>query len=311
MVNPLLRKLFGSMVERRINRLVEGEGIRVKGQAGLKPRHSIIDHCTTLQYLIEKIWDNQGQEACCCFVDFIKAFDMVPRDKLWNRMVDLGVPNIYRVVVYRLYEKVRAKIRTKEGISKCFGSDICINQGCPLSHTLFGLYIDKLETWLNNSNGDGVHLARYVVKLLLYADDLILISKTSHGLIDHLRDLENLCMEVGMQVNISKTKIMIFSLKRKEKQINFLFKGNPLEIVKEYKYLGIYFHYKISWETYRAKRIQGGWRASHLLQNRCRNVELWDWKTKKKLFLVCWSHQMFSMVAKSGEEACQIVHGDS
>ena len=36
--------------------------------------------------------------------------------------------------------------------------------------------------------------------------------------------------------------------------------------------------------TCRSKRIQGGWKASYLLQNRCRTLELWDWKTKKILF---------------------------
>jgi hypothetical protein len=61
-----------------------------------------------------------------------------------------------------------------------------------------------------------------------------------------------------MQVNITKTKIMIFFLNGKDKPITFLFEGSPLEIVKEYKYLGIDFHYKLSWETCRAKRIQGG-----------------------------------------------------
>jgi hypothetical protein len=63
-----------------------------------------------------------------------------------------------------------------------FGSDISVKQGCPLSPTLFGLYIDKLESWLSRMNGEGVHLAGNVVKLILYADDLILISKTTHGL---------------------------------------------------------------------------------------------------------------------------------
>jgi hypothetical protein len=87
-----------------------------------------------------------------------------------------------------------------------------------------------------------------------------------------------------MQVNITKTEIMIFSLNRKGKPITFLFEGSPLEIVKEYKYLGIEFHYKLSWETCRAKRIHGGWRASYLVQNRSKKVKIWDWKTKKTLF---------------------------
>lgn len=49
MVNPLLGKLFGSIVEHIINRWAEKEGKRVKGLAGFRPKHSTIDHCITLR----------------------------------------------------------------------------------------------------------------------------------------------------------------------------------------------------------------------------------------------------------------------
>lgn len=75
-------------------------------------------------------------------------------------------------------------------------------------------------------------------------------------------------------MNTSKTKVIIFSLKRKKLQFNFIFEGSALEIVEEYKYLGIDFHNRLSWVTYRIKRIQGGWRTSFLLQKRCRKVEV-------------------------------------
>ena len=140
-------------------------------------------------------------------------------------------------------------------MSECFDSDIGVKQGCPLSPMMFGLYIDKLEDWLSKTDGEGVHLTGYVVKLLLFVDDLILISQTTHGLREHFKALLHFYQEVGMQVNISKTKIMIFSLSRKGKPTTFLFEGIPLEIVKEYKYLGIDFHYKLSWETCREKRV--------------------------------------------------------
>lgn len=108
-------------------------GERTKGRVLFKPKHSTIDHCVALRHFIEKVWDNQGGEAFCCFVDFRKAFHIVPIDKLWNRMEELGVPKEHREVFHKLYEQVRSKIRTKEGVSKCFGSDIGVKQGCPLS----------------------------------------------------------------------------------------------------------------------------------------------------------------------------------
>ena len=111
-----------------------------------------MDHGITLSHIIEKVWEKKG-EAFCCFVDFKKAFDTVPKDKLWHRMEELGVPIHLRAAVHRLYEEVKVKIRTSYGISESFRSDIGVKQGCPLSPTLFGLYIDKLEEWLNLERG--------------------------------------------------------------------------------------------------------------------------------------------------------------
>ena len=151
----------------------------------------------------------------CCFVEFKQAFDTVPRDKLWLRMEELEIPMHYRVVVHRLYEEVKVKIRTSIGISEIFRSEIGVKQGRPLSPTLFDLYIDKLEECLNLQGGDGVRLGEFVIKLLLYADDIVFIYKSVHGLKMHLYALEKFCRAVGMQVNTRKTKIMIFSNKRK------------------------------------------------------------------------------------------------
>ena len=101
-------------------------------------------------------------------------------------MEELEIPVHYRAAVHRLYEEVKVKIRTSSGISESFRSDIGVKQGCPLSLTLFGLYIDKLEEWLNLQGGDGVWLGEFVIKLLLYAGDIVLISKSAHGLQMHL-----------------------------------------------------------------------------------------------------------------------------
>jgi hypothetical protein len=120
------------------------------------------------------MWEKK-EELFCCFVDFKKAFDTVPREKLWHRIEELGVPMHLRAAVHRLYEEVKVKIRTSTGIFESFRSDIGVKQGCPLSPTLFGLYIDKLEEWLNLQEGDGALLGEFVIRLLLYVDDLILI----------------------------------------------------------------------------------------------------------------------------------------
>ena len=67
----------------------------------------------------------------------------------------------------------------------------------------------------NPYNRDGILMGEYVIRLLLYAYDLILIAKSSLGLQDHLISIEHFCRIVGMQVNTSKTKVVVFANKKK------------------------------------------------------------------------------------------------
>ena len=59
------------------------------------------------------------------------------------------------------------------------------------------------------------------------------------------------------QIFSSKTKVMIFFLKWKKQQVSSIFEEKPLEIMEEYKYLGIVFHNRLSWETCITKRSKG------------------------------------------------------
>ena len=71
---------------------------------------------------------------------------------------------------------------------KCFPCTAGIKQGCPASPLLVGLYLDALEGYLVGQGTelhgalDGPSLAQQVIPLLLFADDLVLVSQTECGL---------------------------------------------------------------------------------------------------------------------------------
>jgi len=67
----------------------------------------------------------------------------------------------------------------KEGLMPTFFCRIGMKQGCPLSPLLFGLFINGLEKRLNVLEGDTPPmLGQLAVRLLLYTDDLALMSHT-------------------------------------------------------------------------------------------------------------------------------------
>jgi hypothetical protein len=48
---------------------------------------------------------------------------------------------------------------------------------CPLSPTLFGLYVDDFETYLDKTNGDSSCFLNTWVAILLYVDDVDFLPK--------------------------------------------------------------------------------------------------------------------------------------
>ena len=147
---------------------------------------------------------------------------------------------------------------TQEGISELFRCTIGVKQGCPASPLLFGVYIDQLEqlllqanipphhdgggaTGMANPPIDAPSLMDVVIPLLLFADDLALFSHSHAGLQAQLDILHAFCKDRGLQVNIAKTKVMVFEHRHTECD-PFLYDGSEIARVEAFKYLGIMFH---------------------------------------------------------------------
>jgi hypothetical protein len=117
-------------------------------------------------------------------VDFKKTFDTVPRELLWQVLEGFGISGRLLECLRSIYCQDQACLHhLEEGLTATFLCRIGVKQGCPLSLLLFGLFIDGLEKRLNALEGDAPPmLGQLVVRLLLYADDLALMSHTPTGL---------------------------------------------------------------------------------------------------------------------------------
>ena len=51
-----------------------------------------------------------------------------------------------------------------------------VNQRCPLSPTHFGLYIDEVSHYIERIGCSGACLTGIAMQILLYVDDIVLIS---------------------------------------------------------------------------------------------------------------------------------------
>ena len=74
-------KVYAKCLERKCREIVESK--LEDGQCGFRPGRSTTDQIFTLKQIFEKSWE-YGKDLFACFVYLEKAYDRVPRDKLWK-----------------------------------------------------------------------------------------------------------------------------------------------------------------------------------------------------------------------------------
>ena len=76
--------------------------------------------------------------------------------------------------------------------------------------------------------------------LILYADDLVIISKLKFGLKNCLKNLKSFNDQWLLDINYKKTKILFFEKNgRKSKNVSFYVNNREIENVQEHTYSGI------------------------------------------------------------------------
>ena len=83
------------------------------------------------------------------------------------------------------------------------------------------------------------------ISVLMYADDIVLLSESPIGLQNCINNLLEYCSQWKLSLNLKKTKVVIFNTNLNSLAIcrnnDFYFDNNKIEQVRSYEYLGIIF----------------------------------------------------------------------
>ena len=237
-----IAKLFNSVINNRLIKFIENNNLIDENQIGFKQKSRTSDHVFVLKSLIDKYLSN-GNKLYTCFVDFRKAFDRVNHCKLIYKLRETNIGSMLYNTIKSMYSSSSNDLQVKqdEFISAKFSSEIGVRQGDSLSPTLFNLYINQINKYLD-TNLDQPSIGSKCIGSLLYADDLILISKSKIGLQNALNKLYMFCKEWDMELNTKKTKIVIFNKGSRILNETFTFDDKLLENCKTYRYLGLLLH---------------------------------------------------------------------
>lgn len=161
-------------------------------------------------------------------------------------------------------------------------------QGEILSPLLFSLYISDIEDILK-SYDVGVRINKnLILRLLMYADDMVALSTSKTGLQMIIRILHKYFTTHSLNVHLAKTKVVVFRRNggRLPKGLRFVYDGQDIEIVNKYTYLGVIFsssgvfslaakHFKqkglmalgATWSVFTRSRLESIERKFHLFSS--------------------------------------------
>ena len=122
---------------------------------------------------------------------------------------EMGIPDHLTCLLKNLYAGQEAAVRTGHGTTDWFQIRKVVCQGCILSPCLFNFYAEyiKRNAGLEEAQA-GLKIAGRNINNLRYADDTTLMAESEEELKTLLMKVKGESENVGLKLNIQKTKIM-------------------------------------------------------------------------------------------------------
>ena len=210
MLTSIFSKLFSQILDSRLRHWAEENNLLSDEQFGFRQKKSTVDCIFILNAIINKVICKEKKKLYCAFIDFRKAFDLVYRNGIWYKLLQMGASSKLVKMLQSMYENVKSCVKVNGTLTDSFDSYLGVKQGEPLSPLLFILFINDLSTSLYDDSADLITINELQSFLLMFADDTILFSYTKEGLQKLLNNLNVYCDQWNITVNVDKTVAMVF-----------------------------------------------------------------------------------------------------
>lgn len=235
-----IAKIFTTIIASRLSDCCDISNILPEAQAGFRRNRSCEDNIFTLHTKITQMLCKPKGKMYAVFVDFRRAFDSVVHRVLWQKLYKAGVSSQLIRVLQDLYTKASMRVKlNNNSVTDYLDITEGVMQGDPLSPLLFIMLLFDIDLFFMDNGHREINER---MKLLLFADDLVILAKNIFDLQDKLNTLAKFCEENCLTVNVNKTKIMLFrkaGRPPKQKAVKYL--EETIEVVKTFTFLGVTF----------------------------------------------------------------------
>ena len=207
-------KTMERMVANRLSHLAETNGWWSNDQAGFRKMRSCEDQVLRLSQSISNGFQSSPpKRSLLALLDYSKTYDMVWKDKLYQTMIDKGVP----LAIVKWCRSFLADRRAMVRLDGITGKSMKMHQGVPqgsvLSPLFFLFYIDGVREVIP----EGVNISLYADDIAIWAQDADK-TKAQDMVQEAIIKIANWSTSFKLALNPGKCEVNLFSTSPKDAQ---------------------------------------------------------------------------------------------
>ena len=226
-------KILTRIISRRMERKIEDN--LSENQFGFRKNRGTREAILCLRVMVEKTI-HVNKPLYVAFVDLEKAFDNVEWNKMFRLLEKLGMDYNDRRIIYQLYKKQVVTMRMRDGRHIEAQINKGVRQGCNLSPALFNIYMEEAIREAQEIGLNGIKINGDEINMLRFADDIAIIAENQDDLQRSINAMDQALQEYNMNINKTKTKILVCGREKLNAVVTM--RGQKLEQVDSFTYLG-------------------------------------------------------------------------
>ena len=224
-------KIFMALIKSRVEKHLCNNELYNDMQAGFTEKRRIEDNLFMLHECKEMSFRKKKQ-LIVISIDYTKAYDSINRKEIVETLKYYKIDKAIINSIVHIYSHDTTTMKLREGLEINFDISSGIRQGCTLSSTIFKMITYRIMEEIERLC-KGVIMEDKKINSLFYADDGLILADNKEEAEKNINIVSKISKKYGLEINIDKSKVIIFNKKENIEKI-----GN-IKVENSFEYLGI------------------------------------------------------------------------